>query len=111
MFAHINGLDPVGDLFDAAVVGEGGDDVSSAGRPGWGPWGPAVGDDDDGVGFGLGGGYAGVHVGAACAFESDLVAVVDVLVGVYVGVHRQDPDAVAGNDGGDDGADLGAAWD
>ena len=89
MFAHVDGLDPVGDLFDLVVVGEGGDDVLSAGRPGWVPWGPAVGDDDDGVGFGFGGcGDACVHVGAACAFEPYLVAVVDVLVGVDVGVHR-----------------------
>ena len=99
---------PVGDLFDAAVVGEGGDHVSSAGRFGWGPWGPAVGDDDDGVGFGFGGSCdAGIHVGAACAFEPYLVAVMYLLVGADVGVHRQDPDAVAGNDSGDDGADLG----
>ena len=56
VFAHVDGLDPVGDLFDLVVVGEGGDDVSSVGWACWGPWCPAVGDDDDGVGFGFGGG-------------------------------------------------------
>ena len=94
MFAHVDGLDPVGDLFDLVVVGEGSDDVSSAGWACWGPWCPAVGDDDDGVGFGFGGCCdAGAHVGAACAFEPYLVAVVDLLVGVDVGVYRQDSDA------------------
>ena len=107
VFAHVDCLDPLWDLVDAAVVGEGGDDGAGAWGSGVWPGGPAVGDDDDGVGFGVGGGCdAGGHVGSACAFEGDLVGVVYVLVGVDLGVHCEDPDAVAGHDAGDDGADL-----
>ena len=81
LLGDVDGLDPVGDLVDAVVVGEGGDDGACAGGWGLGPGGPAVGDDDDGVWCGFGGGGDAVgHVGAACTGEGDVVGVVYVLV-------------------------------
>ena len=68
LFAHVDGLDPGGDIMQCAVVGEGGDDAAGSRGPGLRPAGPAVGDDDDGVGVGFGrGADTGGHVSAARA--------------------------------------------
>lgn len=106
MVAHVDGVDPCGDLPEGGVVGECGDDGR---RSGWAclrPGGAAVGDDDDGGGSGCDGGLdAGAHAGAASALEVDVAGAGHLGLGGDVGVDAVDADAVAGYDSGEDGVD------